>query len=132
MKGFIVRSIWFLLCLVLFSYNAWRCVDQYLLFETVTKSSQGRQELHKFPLICLGPFGLSEERAAKLNMTPKAFRQGGVWRTEQMAEEEVFANLSMGFSDLVENMRIDQTKMKNSDAYLKVNADSCNLNTKGI
>ena len=74
--------------------QAWRCLDQYLLFETVTKSSQEHQELHDFSIICLGPENLSEERTAKLNITPEEYHNGGNWRTEKMNEEQVYNNLS--------------------------------------
>ena len=82
MMSTIIKFTWFTLCMLLFSYNAWRCVGKYLLFETVTKSSQEGQDLHEFPMICLGPENLSDERASKLNMTPKEYQKGGKWRTE--------------------------------------------------
>ena len=116
---------------VLLQY-AWRCVDKYLQFETVTKSSKERQELHKFPLICLGPDSLSKEKTARLNMTPEEYQKGGIWTTEQMNEEQVFENLSLGFSDLVKKIRIDKTKMKNSDAYDKIYIESKDLEVSGV
>ena len=101
MKTFILKPTWFILCMILFSYNAWRCLDQYLLFETVTKSTQDGQELHEFPMICLGPETLTEEKAAKLNMTTEEYQEGGIWSTEGMNEEEVYINLSTVIGDLV-------------------------------
>ena len=131
MKTYIMKSTWFLLCMLLFSYNAWRCVDQYLMFETVTKSSQERQELHEFPMICLGPENLPENRTGKLNMTPKDYWDGN-WRTERMSEEEVYNNLSLHFEDLVEKVIITKTKMKYSRAYEKVIITNEDMDISGV
>ena len=125
--GFVMKSSWFILCLGLFSYNSWRCLDQYFLFETVTKSSQEQQVSGEFPMICLGPGNLSENRTAKLNMTPHDYQIGGMWRTEKQNEIEVYNNLSLTFEDLVTEIDIFNTTMKNSEAYEKVKIKSEDL-----
>ena len=124
MKALLMKLTWFLMCIILFSYNAWRCLDQYFQLETVTKSSQEEQKFGEFPMICLGPQKLSEERTAKLNMTTKDYQKGGVWRTEKMNEEEVYNNLSSIFEDLVTKLEIRKTAIKNSEVYQKVEIKS--------
>ena len=131
MKATLIKSTWFLLCTLLFSYNAWRCVDQYFQFETVTKSSQEHHELHEFPMICLGPETLTVERAAKLNMTPKEY-QAGNWRTEKMNEEQVYNNLSHNIADLVKQIKINKRKMKHSGAYEKMSINIEDLERSGV
>ena len=131
MKTYIMKSAWFLFCMLLFCYNAWRCVDHYLLYETVTKSSQEGQELHQFPMICLGPETLAEERTRKLNMTPKEY-QDGKWRTERMGEQEVYNNLSLHLKDFVKKVRINKTKMKYSGKYEEVRIASEDLKMFGV
>ena len=130
--GLVMKSTWFLLCMSLFSYNAWRCLDQYLQFETVTKSSQEEQKFGEFPMICLGPVKLSEERTAKLNMTTSDYQKGVMWRTEKMNEEEVYNNLSLVFEDLVTKIRIRKTKMQNSEAYETIEIPSKDLKLSKI
>ena len=132
MKTMIMKSTWFFLCLLLFSYNAWRCLDQYLLFKTVTKFSQEEQQLHEFPMICLGPDKLAEERTAKLNMTPEAYQKGEIWRTEKISEEEVYNNLSTRFKELVKKIKIRKTKSRNSGANEELNVESEDLNTSEV
>ena len=119
-----MKLTWFLMCIILFSYNAWRCLDQFLLSGTVTKSSQEGQQLHKFPMICIYPDNLPEERMAKLNMTPEGYQNGDLWRAANMTEEEVYDYLSLGFENLVEKIKIKKYKMKNSGAYEIVYIDS--------
>ena len=132
MKTLLLKFTWFVFCLFLFSYNAWRCVDQFLLLETVTKSSQERQELQNFPMICLGPESLLKETTGKLNMTPNAYRMGVSWRKENMSEEEVYNNISVGFEDLVHKIRVSKTKMKDSGAYEKIYIESKDIELSGI
>ena len=71
-------------------------------------------------MICLGPEKLSENRTAKLNMTPHDYQIGGMWRTEEQNEIEVYNNLSLIFEDLVTEIEIFNTTVKNSEAYEKV------------
>ena len=125
--GFVMKSIWFIICLVLFSYNAWRCLDEYFLFETVTKSSQEEQKAGEFPMICLGPSELSKNRIARLNMTPHDYQIGGKWRTEKLTEIEVYNSLSLTFEKLVKEIEILNTTVKNSEAYEKVKIKSEDL-----
>ena len=132
MKAIVFKYTWFFTCFFLFCYNAWRCVNQYLLAETVTKTSQERQELHNFPLICLGPDSLSKTRTAKLNITPEDYQKGGVWKTVVMSEEEVFKNLTLGFTSLVKKIKVNKTKKKNSDAYEKVHIKSEDWEKSGV
>ena len=127
MKALLMKLIWFTVCLLLFSYNAWRCVDHYLLSGTVTKSSQEGQELHKFPMVCIGPEMLSNKQTSKLNMTPTEYQNGDFWRAGNMTEEEVYEDLSLGFGDLVQKIRIRKNKMKNSGAYESVYIESEDL-----
>ena len=101
------------------------------MFETVTKSSQEGQELHEFPMICLGPENLAENRTGKVNMTPKDY-WGGKWRTERMSEEEVYNNLSLNFGHLVEKVKITKTKMKYSRAYEKVIITNEDMDMSGV
>ena len=65
-------------------------------------------------------------------MTPEDYQEGGIWRTVQMNEEEVFKNLSFGFASLVKNIRINKTKKKNSDAYEKVDIETEDLERSGV
>ena len=132
MNALVMKLTWFFFCTLLFSYNAWRCVDQYLLFETVTKSSQEGQELHKFPMICIGPEELSKEETAKLNMTPKGYQNGDMWKARNMTEEEVYDNLSLGFGKLVKKIKIRKYKMKNSGAYESVYFNSEELKMSAV
>ena len=132
MKTLLMKLTWFFLCMLLFSYNAWRCVHQYLLFETVTKSSQEGQEMHKFPMICISPESLAKEQTVKLNMTPEGYQNGESWRAANMTEEEVYDNLSLGFGNLVKKIKIHKYKMKNSGAYEKIYIDSEDLEMSAL
>ena len=121
-----------MLCFILFSYNAWRCLAKYSQSETVTKTSLEKQELHQFPTICLGVEKLTREMTGKLNITPQEYWDGVTWRKGNMSEEDVFDNLSVGFSDLVEKISIKKTKMKNSGAYDTISVDGDDLEMSGV
>ena len=127
-----MRPGWFITCFVLLSYQTWKCVDQYLQFHTVSRTSLERQELHDFPMICLASENFPAEYVKSLNTTKRRYLAGETWRTKQMNEEEMYNRLSFEFHDLVKTVRIDKTKKENSESYEKVYFEAKDIANSGI
>ena len=91
-----------------------------MLSETVTKTSEERQELHPFLIICVSPYSFPTIEADRLNVTYKKYKYGQRWATKFLTEEEVYDTISVELEDLLSMIVIEKTAAKNSENYEKV------------
>ena len=118
-----VRLLFSLICLSIFLYQSYLCLQNYLRQDTVTKVSQERQTNYPFPVICLENLfaisRLSKEKLDNLNITAADYRKNGIWKSKNYSEEETYNFLSYDLTDLVEEIKVYKNTDDNSDRYIK-------------
>ena len=106
---------------LLFMYKACECIKQHMRYETVTKTSEDRQEKYPLPQICVSQAEISATTLQSLALTAKGYRSQGMWKSSKLnlTEEEIYDKLSTKFEDIVEKLVVDVLH-KDNDNYDKI------------
>ena len=116
------RYLFQILCWLVFLYNGCRIVSTYLEYDTVTRSSQDKQENQPRPLICL-----STKNLLRVENEHSQYHWGD-WLLGQsnLTAEEVFDLVAPSFSDLIKLIEIQKTLFAIGDEYkyVRINAEN--------
>lgn len=109
-----------LCCLVLFSYQAARCLQEYINQDANTKEIHTNQENHQRPHICVSNYKFE---FVKNNYTEDDFEkyENGFWKLdENLSEGEFYDFVTPKFSDLVEKLVVYKLLGPVGDKYEKI------------
>ena len=115
MKYMFLLVIFRLTCVVLFLYQAGRCMQSFVNQEPATKDVQGRQEDFPRPQFCVSVnhFDFSNE----YNDQDWEKYKDGQWKMDQSSEEEFFIKVTPKLSDLVKYIEVENFSNPFGDAY---------------
>ena len=113
MRRKIPKYLFEILCCAIFLYNGCRIVSTYVEYDTVTRSSQDKQENHPRPMICL-----STKNLLRVENEHGQYHWGDwlLGRANQTAEE-VYDLVSPTFSDLIKSISIQRTLFAIGEEY---------------
>ena len=128
MKKTLLIFIFRLFCVILFLYQSLVLWNEFSLKSTVSKTFKENHQKVPFPHFCLTTSLFNDHNFNKsLNFTHDEYVFGR-WRTEDMAEEELFEFLGMQLHELIDKIKIRKTMNSLGDYYeshkIKVREDT--------
>ena len=118
----ILKYVFIFTCIGLFLFESKDCISQFMKYETLTKTTQEKQENYPLPWICIEASSIPEHDFSKLGLSSLGYRQEGKWigNSSLHDAESVFNAVSDSFEDLVESVGIEMAVNEHSDRYLSV------------
>ena len=115
----VIKVIFTILCIALFFKESYDSIKAYLKYETLSKSTQERQENHPLPWICVEASKADEVKFEALNLTSDDYVKNGKWKPEvsSMDEKFVYDAVSYTLGDLIEHIEMESSSEKDSDHY---------------
>ena len=131
MKIKIVKYLFQVLCSSLFLYNGFRFLLTFLEYDTITKSSQDRQENHPRPMICL-----STKNLLRVSQKHEQYHDGDwLLSLSNVSAEDVYDLISPRLADLITSIRLQRTLYSLGDEYeyVDIKADNeTDLTSNGL
>ena len=112
----ILNACFVLICISFFSYQAIKCLDEFMKQQPLTRRSVEIQQLYPLPSICVQPLNISYSLH---NLTQEGYQWEGKWRSvlPEFDDEETYNNISASFQDLVEQIQVERNVDGDSDSY---------------
>ena len=122
MKTQVVKISFQIFCSGLFLYYFYTFIVTYLKYDTVTKTSQDKQENHPRPLICL-----STKNLLRVDQLHEEYHDGNwLLSMTNVSAEEVYDLVSPRLSDLISSIKLQATLYSLGDEYKYVEIDANN------
>ena len=112
-------------CFFLFSYESYKCLEEYINQQPITKDWHSMQEKFPMPQICFTTLGLTFV-SDKYNDSDFKRYKNGVWNFDNTTEEELFEAITPKLSDLISEITFNKLKSNVGDNYEKIRVSVSN------
>ena len=116
------------LCTLLFAYQVYHCIEDFLNQTPIPFTKVENQELHPLPSICISQTGILKRKITRHNIRPEDYFILGKWKSSlpEYDETETYNDISASFEDLIHSVTISKEIDDVSQTYIKEKISSTN------
>ena len=106
-------------CICLFLNESKDCISHFMKYDTLTKTTQEKQEKFQLPWIFIEASSIPENAFSKIGLTFEGYRKDGKWKGNQSEydEETTFDKVSESLGDLIQSGGFETAVDEYSDQY---------------